>query len=173
MIIDSPVFQDARGSFQELYVEHKLRALGIQDAFVQDNLSVSKEGVLRGLHYQLGQGQAKLVRVLTGNVLDVSVDLRPESPTFGHHVMLELSAENRLCAYVPAGFGHGFLAREESMVLYKTSDRYRPELEGGIIWNDPTLKIQWPTTSPLLSEKDAALPGLDRLTSEELPGCRE
>jgi dTDP-4-dehydrorhamnose 3,5-epimerase len=168
-IIEMPVFSDSRGYLQEIYVEPKLRAEGIRDVFVQDNISYSKTGVLRGLHYQLGAGQTKIVRVIRGSILDVCVDLRRGSPSFGQHVQVPLSEENAEAVYVPLGVAHGYYVLEDALILYKNSDIYRPDLERGIIWNDPTLAICWPSNKPLLSAKDAALPRLDCVDQQDLP----
>ena len=156
-------FADARGYFAETYSARTLAAAGIPDAFVQDNESRSAKGVLRGLHFQRPpHAQAKLVRVVTGRVLDVTVDLRAASPTFGHHhgVILDAALGNTL--YIPAGFAHGFLALEDDTLLhYKCTDYYHPEAEGAICWNDPDLGIEWGTTvTPVVSAKDAAAPRL-------------
>jgi len=163
------VFFDERGYLLETYARHRLADAGIQVEFVQDNHSHSRRGVLRGLHYQLGGGQAKLIYVVTGRVLDVAVDIRPGSPTFGAAARVELSGAKRQLVFIPPCYAHGCYVEEESDMIYKCSDRYRPELERGIIWSDPTLDIQWPTASPLLSPRDAALPRLDQLDAADLP----
>lgn len=140
----------------ELYREDRYRELGIELPFVQDNFSVSKRHVLRGLHFQIEQPQGKLVTVLRGAVLDVVVDLRRSSPTFGEFDSFELSEENRRQLYVPPGFAHGFLAlAEENVVMYKCTDLYSPKHERTLIWNDPALGIEWPTNEPIVSAKDA------------------
>lgn len=158
--------EDARGLFAETYSRPAFAALGIAEEFVQDNHSVSpRAGTLRGLHFQRPpRAQAKLVRVTRGAVLDVVVDIRRGSPHFGRHVALELSAANGLIFYVPVGFAHGFLTTEpDTEVLYKVSDTYAPEAEGGIAWDDPALGIAWGEAAPLLSAKDRTLPPLAEL----------
>jgi dTDP-4-dehydrorhamnose 3,5-epimerase len=169
VVVEPEVFVDERGYVLETYARHRLAEAGIQVEFVQDNHSHSRGGVLRGLHYQLGGGQAKLIYVVTGRVLDVVVDIRPASPTFGAAARVVLSGERRQLVFIPPCYVHGFFVEEEADIVYKCSDRYRPELERGVIWNDPTLGIAWPTASPLLSPRDAALPRLDQLRPEDLP----
>jgi dTDP-4-dehydrorhamnose 3,5-epimerase len=150
------VFGDARGFFFESYNRRALAALGIADEFVQDNHSRSARNVLRGLHYQIRQPQGKLVRVIAGEVLDVAVDIRRSSPTFGKWVSFVLSAENKRMAWIPAGFAHGFVVRSESAeFLYKTTDYYAPEHERSIAWNDPDIAVDWQLDgAPVLSAKD-------------------
>lgn len=159
LIIEPKVFGDDRGFFFESFnQQHFNDALGQSIEFVQDNHSKSKQGVLRGLHYQLEQTQGKLVRVTSGAVYDVAVDLRQSSPTFGRWVGVELSADNKKQLWIPAGFAHGFLVMsEEAEFLYKTTDYYHPQSEQSILWNDPTLNIAWPNIgiSPLVNAKDA------------------
>jgi dTDP-4-dehydrorhamnose 3,5-epimerase len=161
-LLDARVFPDARGFFLESFNRARFSALGLPADFVQDNHSGSVRNVLRGLHYQVRQPQGKLVRVIAGEVLDVAVDIRRSSPTFGQHVATALSAETRLTMWVPAGFAHGFLVRSEfAEVLYKATDYYAPEAERTILWNDPDLAIDWQLTEPpILSAKDAAAPRL-------------
>jgi len=161
LIVEPDVFEDARGFFFESYSLKKYAALGITDAFVQDNHSLSARGTLRGLHYQTAPGQAKLVRVTRGAVLDVAVDIRWGSPTFGRWVGVELSAENRRQLYIPVGFAHGFCVTSDTAeFLYKCSSYYAPALERGIAWDDPDLAIAWPVTDPVLSERDRVHPRL-------------
>jgi len=158
LIIEPKVFGDDRGFFFESFNQKKFTELtGINTDFVQDNHSRSKQGVLRGLHYQIEQAQGKLVRVVVGTVFDVAVDIRQSSPTFGHWVSCSLSAENKRQFWVPAGFAHGFLVVSEyAEVLYKTTDYYAPQYERSIVWNDPDLNIDWPIDGdPIVSEKDA------------------
>jgi dTDP-4-dehydrorhamnose 3,5-epimerase len=153
------VFGDDRGFFMETYRESQFRELGIALPFVQDNHSASSRGVLRGLHYQVRQPQGKLVRVISGEVFDVAVDLRRDSPTFGQHVAVHLSGENKHIFWVPPGFAHGFLVLSDyAEFVYKCTDYYAPEHERSILWNDPALGIEWPVDNlaPVLSEKDAA-----------------
>jgi dTDP-4-dehydrorhamnose 3,5-epimerase len=140
---------------------------------VQDNLSRSSHGVLRGLHFQWPQPQAKLVYVLEGEVFDVAVDIRVGSPTFGKHVAERLSAENKRQFFIPEGFAHGFcVLSEHATFAYKCSDYYAPQHDCGVIWNDPQLGIDWPLANPTLSEKDAKLPRLADLPAERLPVYR-
>jgi dTDP-4-dehydrorhamnose 3,5-epimerase len=158
LIIEPKVFADPRGIFYEVYSESKYNEHGIP-RFVQDNHSVSKQGVLRGLHYQVNSGQDKLVRVTQGEIFDVAVDIRKQSPTYGKWWGLSLSETNNLQLYIPVGFAHGFCVLSESAeVLYKCSDYYSPEDERGILWNDSVLAIDWPIKDPILSEKDAVYP---------------
>ena len=161
LVLEPKVFEDERGFFLESYNEKVFAALGVPEKFVQDNHSCSLRGVLRGLHYQVQKPQGKLVRVVSGEVLDVFLDLRRSSPTFGRWHALKLSAENRLIAWVPPGFAHGFyVLSERANVLYKSTEFYFPELERTVLWNDPDLKIRWETgegtmpSEPILSEKD-------------------
>ena len=156
LILEPKVFEDERGFFLESYSERVFADLGIRERFVQDNHSYSKRGVLRGLHYQVQKPQGKLVRVVSGEVLDVFVDLRRKSPTFGSWHAVRLSGENRRLAWIPVGFAHGFeVLSEGAHVLYKSTEIYAPELERTILWNDPDLKINWELAlEPVLSEKD-------------------
>ncbi|MBR8827147.1 MAG: dTDP-4-dehydrorhamnose 3,5-epimerase [Gomphosphaeria aponina SAG 52.96 = DSM 107014] len=158
-IIEPRVFGDERGFFYESFNEKVFaEKTGVQTNFVQDNHSRSLKNVLRGLHYQIQQPQGKLVRVVVGEVLDVAVDIRKSSPTFGEWVSCILSAENKRQFWVPPGFAHGFLVLSEAAeFLYKTTDYYAKEYERSIVWNDPDLAIDWPeTATPLLSAKDQA-----------------
>ena len=163
-IIDVKHYQDARGFFMETYQEQEFQSAGIDYRFVQDCQSFSHRGVLRGLHFQKKYPQAKLVRVLRGEVFDVAVDLRADSPTYAQWVGLLLSAENRRQFLIPKGFAHGFLVlSEEAEFAYKCDAFYHPEDEGGIRWDDPTLAIRWPAAGQMiLSEKDQALPLLEK-----------
>jgi dTDP-4-dehydrorhamnose 3,5-epimerase len=158
LVIEPKVFGDSRGFFLETWNQRAFSAAGIRAGFVQDNHSRSARNVLRGLHYQLQQAQGKLVRVIAGEIYDVAVDIRRNSPTFGHWVGLALSAESRRMIWVPPGFAHGFLVVSEAAeVLYKGTDYYAPEHERTIAWNDPELAITWPLAGePVLSAKDAA-----------------
>lgn len=155
-LIEPKVFGDARGFFFESHNKRAMEGLGITAEFVQDNHSRSTRNVLRGLHYQIKQPQGKLVRVIAGEVLDVAVDIRRSSPTFGKWVSMMLSAENRLIAWIPPGFAHGFVVLSETAeFLYKTTDFWAPEHERTILWNDPALGIDWQLKGePLLSPKD-------------------
>ncbi len=157
IIIEPAVFGDDRGFFFESFNQRKFNDLiGRKVDFVQDNHNRSVKNVVRGLHYQIQHAQGKLVRVVQGKVFDVAVDIRKSSPTFGQHVALELSAENRHMLWVPEGFAHGFAVVSDSAeVLYKTTDYWAPEFERSISWDDPALGIQWPLTDPpILSAKD-------------------
>ncbi len=159
LILEPKVFGDSRGFFFESFNARKFQnATGLEVDFVQDNHSRSGKGVLRGLHYQSQNAQGKLVRVTQGSVFDVAVDLRAQSPTFGHWVGVELSAENHRQCWIPAGFAHGFLVLSEfAEFLYKTTEYYAPEFEQCIRWDDPTLAIHWPlSVVPKLSAKDAS-----------------
>lgn len=161
-VLEPRIFTDSRGFFYESYNESTLRASGIDIDFVQDNQSYSTYGVLRGLHYQLHPyAQTKLVRVIRGRVLDVAVDLRKSSPTFGKHFSIELNADNKLQLLIPQGFAHGFVVlSEEADFLYKCDQYYNKASEGGIHFNDPELNIDWkiPSGDIILSDKDAELP---------------
>lgn len=161
LIIEPDLFPDNRGMFFESYSKRKYAELGITDEFVQDNHSISTRGVLRGLHFQINPGQAKLVRVTRGEVFDVAVDVRKDSPNFGKWVGIHLSEENHLQAYIPNGFAHGLCVLSETAeFLYKCSDYYSPENERGALWNDPDIGIDWPIENPILSDKDRKNPRL-------------
>ena len=156
VVLEPRVFGDARGFFLESYNEKTFAEAGIEERFVQDNHSSSRRNVLRGLHYQIKQPQGKLVRVVEGEVLDVAVDLRKSSPTFGGWEAVRLSGENKRMLWIPAGFAHGFrVISETAQVLYKATDYYAPEHERTIAWNDPSLKIDWELDGdPIVSAKD-------------------
>ena len=162
LIVEPKVFEDSRGYFFEAYNQELFQGNGITPNFVQDNQSRSTYGVIRGLHYQLNPyAQAKLVRVLEGNILDVAVDIRKNSPTYGQHFSIELSAENKKQLFLPAGFAHGFsVLSETAIVLYKCDAFYNKQSEGGIRYNDETLKIDWKIdpAKAIVSEKDIELP---------------
>jgi dTDP-4-dehydrorhamnose 3,5-epimerase len=169
-LIQPRVFGDARGFFLETYHEAKFLSLGIADRFVQDNHSYSAKNVLRGLHYQWPHPQAKLCRVIAGEVLDVAVDLRRGSPYFGKWVSAILSSKSNNQIYIPAGFAHGFLALSETAhFLYKCSREYDPAAERGILWKDPEIGIEWGVSEPLLSQKDSLLLPLRQVPRELLP----
>ena len=161
-IIEPRVFNDARGYFFEAWKQEEFNAHIGQVNFIQDNESKSSRGVLRGLHYQKGElSQAKLVRVIKGRVLDVAVDIRKSSPTFGQHIMVELSEDNKRQFFIPRGFAHGFLVlSDEAIFTYKVDNVYAPQAEAGIRWNDPALNIDWPIDprEVLTSEKDLKQP---------------
>jgi len=153
------VFRDERGIFFESFRQDVLNQAGIYTSFVQDNQSYSNKNVLRGIHFQKKpHEQGKLVRVVVGKVLDVAVDLRPESPTFGMYQSVVLDADINNMLYIPEGFGHGFLALEDCILQYKCTAFYHPASDSGIVWNDPELNIQWEINNPTLSAKDAGLP---------------
>lgn len=167
IVIKPRVFEDPRGYFFECYNEMSFRKNNIDTNFVQDNQSMSQKGVLRGLHFQAPPyAQGKLVRVIGGAVLDVVVDIRKESPAYGKHFALELSAANKTMLWVPEGFAHGFLTLSDDTVFhYKCTNFYNRDSEGGIVWNDPDLAINWGIADPLLSDKDRELPAFGKLVS--------
>ena len=164
MIIEPRVYEDSRGNFMETYNYDEFKAAGIDNVFVQDNQSGSKKGVLRGLHFQKNYPQAKLVRVLQGEVYDVVVDIRKESPTFGKWMGTIISSDNKRQIFIPKGFAHGFLVlSDEAEFAYKCDEFYHPEDECGIIWNDETIGIEWPDVGELiLNEKDASSPNFEK-----------
>jgi dTDP-4-dehydrorhamnose 3,5-epimerase len=170
MVLEPTVHGDTRGFFVETYRRNVLADLGIHEEFVQDNHSRSKRGVVRGIHFQLSPGQAKLVRCSRGAIFDVVVDLRRGSPTFGGWESHELSDDNHRQIYIPIGFGHGFCVLSETAdVVYKTSGYYDPAIERGLAWDDPEIGIEWPIGMELLvSERDAAAPALSQL-ADDLP----
>ncbi|MFA4943122.1 MAG: dTDP-4-dehydrorhamnose 3,5-epimerase [Lentisphaeria bacterium] len=172
-ILEPRVFGDARGFFMETYSRRDFATIGIHCEFVQDNHSLSSRNVLRGLHYQLGRPQDKLVRVIRGEVFDVAVDVRRGSPTFGKWTGAMLTAENRRSMFIPKGFAHGFhVLSEVAEFLYKCSDYYAPEEERGIAWNDPQIAIAWPIppgTTPILSAKDQKFGTLATRPQLDLP----
>jgi dTDP-4-dehydrorhamnose 3,5-epimerase len=169
-VIEPRVFRDDRGYFLETWNEASYAAAGLPAAFVQDNLSFSRRGVLRGLHYQHPSAQGKLITLLEGEVFDVAVDIRPDSPTFRQWVGVVLSAENHRQCYVPPGFAHGFVVTSEAArVSYKCTDFYQPRDEGSILWNDPDLAIDWPVRAATLSPKDLSAPRLRDVPAERLP----
>ncbi|MGF1469592.1 MAG: dTDP-4-dehydrorhamnose 3,5-epimerase [Sandaracinaceae bacterium] len=168
--IEPKVFGDARGFFLELYQADRYREHGIGAPFVQDNLSLSAEGILRGLHLQHPDGQGKLVYVLQGRVLDVAVDVQVGSPTFGQHVAMELSAERKDQMYVPPGFAHGFCVLEgPALFAYKCTTFYAPDHEIVVAWDDPDLGIAWPLEEPTLSAKDRSGQRLRDIDEARLP----
>ncbi len=160
ILVEAKSFPDDRGFFMESFKESEFVKNGIITKFVQDNFSHSVKGVLRGLHYQKEpKAQAKLVSALRGEIFDVAVDIRKNSPTYGKWVSEILSEKNHKLLYIPEGFAHGFcVLSEDADVLYKVNNEYSPENERGIIWNDPEIKITWPTDKPILHEKDQQLP---------------
>jgi dTDP-4-dehydrorhamnose 3,5-epimerase len=160
LLIRPRVITDSRGFFMETYKRSEFAAAGITDQFSQENHSASAAGVLRGLHYQRPpHAQSKLIRVLHGAIFDVAVDLRPDSPTSGRWVGVELSAEARTLMYIPSWCAHGFcVLSDRAEVLYHTSSEYAPAHEHGLLWNDPALGIEWPVTDPIVSPRDTAWP---------------
>ena len=170
LLVETAVFKDDRGYFLETYHQRKYVEGGIARSFVQDNRSHSTRNVLRGLHYQLRNPQAKLVYVLSGEIFDVAVDIRRGSPTFGKWAGVHLSAENNHQIFIPEGFAHGFCVLSETAdVLYKCSALYTPEDEFGILWSDPTIDIEWPVKKPILSPKDKQYPTLSDTADSVLP----
>ena len=170
LLIEPKVFGDSRGFFLESYHHQRYAEAGIDAVFVQDNHSRSSHGVLRGLHYQVRHPQGKLVSVVAGEVFDVAVDIRSGSPHFGKWFGCVLSAENHRQLWVPPGFAHGFCTLSETAdFLYKCTDYYHPEDEGGVLWNDPDLAIAWPVASPALSAKDQSFAAVAMTEKERLP----
>ena len=172
-IIEPQVFADERGFFMETYNRTAFAILGITDTFVQVNRSRSKKGILRGLHYQKPpRAQGKLVQALAGEILDVAVDIRQGSRTFGKTVLTKLSDKNKRMLYVPIGFAHGFcVISDEAEVSYMATAEYAPEYEAGIRWNDPDLAIEWPIVSPQLSKRDRLWPSLKDADNNFVDAC--
>ncbi len=174
LIIEPKVFRDHRGFFTETFQEKRYEEAGISRKFVQDNLSYSVRGTLRGLHYQIRRPQAKLVQALSGEIFDVAVDIRPGSPAFGKWVGVILSADNHRQLFIPEGFAHGFCVLSETAhFLYKCSDFYAPGDEGGILWSDPQIGIEWPVENPIISEKDSGFPCLSECGPDRLPSVNK
>jgi dTDP-4-dehydrorhamnose 3,5-epimerase len=170
LIIEPKTFKDKRGFFMETYNRRKYMAAGITATFVQDNLSYSLKNTIRGLHFQIRNSQAKLVQALSGEIFDVAVDLRPGSATFGKWAGSRLSDKNGRQMYIPNGFAHGFCVLSEfALFYYKCSDFYAPDDEGGIIWSDQDIGIEWPVEHPIISEKDNQYPNLSSLGADQLP----
>ncbi|MBT6235701.1 MAG: dTDP-4-dehydrorhamnose 3,5-epimerase [Bacteroidetes bacterium] len=167
LIIEPTIFGDERGYFYESFRDDVLKEAGVKEDFVQDNQSYSHKGILRGLHYQENPyAQGKLVRVLQGAVLDVAVDIRKNSKTYGKHVSIRLDAEDKKMFYIPPGFAHGFLTLEDNtLFLYKCTKYYNKKSEGAIRWNSPSLHIPWGIDNPLLSEKDKEAPAFTDFVS--------
>lgn len=164
LLITPSIYGDERGHFFESFNTEVWKAQGFTDEFVQDNQSFSKKGVIRGLHFQNApHSQGKLVRVISGRVLDVAVDLRPESPTFGKFELFDLNAESGNMVFIPKGFAHGFAALEDSVFQYKCTGLYNKASEGGLRWNDKTLDIPWGIANPLVSPKDEILPSFEEV----------
>lgn len=173
VLVDPLLFNDSRGHFLEIYHSRRYHDCGFPSEFVQQNMSFSTRGVLRGLHYQLGRPQGKLVMVLQGEIFDVAADIRKDSPTFGRWTGALLSAATYRQIYIPEGFAHGFcVTGETALVLYLCTDFYAPEEERGIRWDDPMLDIAWPIMNPILSGKDAEYPFLGDALHYNLHGCR-
>jgi dTDP-4-dehydrorhamnose 3,5-epimerase len=170
LILEPEVFGDERGFFMESWNAGRYEEAGLPVCFVQDNLSFSRRGVLRGLHFQNPRPQGKLVCVLQGEVFDVAVDIRVGSPTFGEWTGVTLSAENKRQFYIPPDFAHGFVVTgETALFFYKCTDYYAPASEGTVLWDDPEIGIQWPLDSPTLSQKDHAAPTLREMPQSSLP----
>lgn len=170
VVIEPQVFGDSRGFFYESYNEAKYREAGIDRRFVQSNVSRSARGVLRGLHYQWPRPQGKLVSVLEGEVYDVAVDIRRGSPTFGQWTGVMLTAENHRHFWIPEGFAHGFCVLSEFATFsYQCTDLYDAKADGGVRWNDPAIGVDWPISSPLLSDKDGKAPLLSDVSPDRLP----
>ncbi len=170
IIIETDIFSDERGTFLESHQQMKYEAGGVAASFVQDNLVYSNGSVLRGLHYQLGRSQAKLIYVVQGAIFDVAVDVRKGSPTFGVWESVTLSAENHRQLFIPEGFAHGYcVLSETAAVVYKCSDYYAPAEERGICWDDPSIAVDWPVSEPVISERDRNLPYLESIPAAELP----
>lgn len=170
LIIEPKVYGDSRGFFFETFQSEKYQQAGLTKPFVQDNISRSSKGVLRGLHYQLEKPQAKLVSVFQGAVLDVAVDVRQGSPHFGKWVAVELNDTNHRQLFIPEGFAHGFVVLSDTAdFFYKCSDYYHPASECGVQWNDPKIGIDWNIENPHLSEKDLLYPPLHAVPTHQLP----
>jgi dTDP-4-dehydrorhamnose 3,5-epimerase len=170
LVFEPKVFGDERGFFMETWRADRYEEAGLPKDFVQDNLSFSRRGVLRGLHFQNPDQQGKLVYVLQGEVFDVAVDIRVGSPTFGEWAAVTLSSENKRQFYVPEGFAHGFLVTSDAALFaYKCTAKYNAKAEAGVLWNDPQIGIEWPVEAPVLSEKDLAAPPLAEMPVERLP----
>jgi dTDP-4-dehydrorhamnose 3,5-epimerase len=170
LIIEPKVFNDPRGFFMETYHQRRYADCGIDVVFVQDNMSFSVKETLRGLHYQHPHAQAKLVQVIQGEIFDVALDIRRGSPTFGQWTGVYLSGENGRQLLIPEGFAHGFFVLSETAyVFYKCTNFYAPDAEGGILWSDPDLGIDWPVEDPLISSKDSQFPFLRNIRLADLP----
>lgn len=170
LLIEPQIFTDHRGTFFECYHRERYEQRGLPFNFVQDNLSRSRQGVLRGLHYQFPRAQGKLIWVTRGEIFDVAVDIRTNSPTFGQWIGHTLCGEKPQQVYIPPGFAHGFcVLSAEADFYYKCTDYYDPSSEHGILWNDPKLNIHWPIAEPILSSKDTLYPTLMQVSLEHLP----
>ena len=170
LLFDLDFYSDGRGLFLETYQTERYREFGIDVNFVQDNRSISEKNVLRGLHYQILNPIGQMIYVARGSIFDVGVDLRKNSPTFGHHASFELNAEDHQQLYLPPGIAHGFYTLSEiNEIHYKCTEFYYPDDEGGINWQDRDLDIPWPVINPNIKERDASFPMLRDLTSKDLP----
>ena len=170
IVIEPSVFPDKRGFFTETFQARRYAEAGIHCPFVQDNLSYSTRGTLRGLHFQISRPQAKLVYVISGEIFDVAVDLRRGSPTFGQWAGIELSGTNHRQLFIPEGFAHGFCVLSDTAYFaYKCSDFYAPDDEGGVLWSDPDIGIRWPAGRRIVSPRDQNLPNLKDLGPDRLP----
>jgi len=168
-IIDPMVFEDDRGYFLETFRDDILKEHGISSNFVQDNISKSFEGTIRGLHYQMERPQGKLVQCIKGTILDVAVDIRKNSKSFGNYVAIKLSGENHRQVYIPEGFAHGFsVLSNEAIVHYKCTDYYHKDSERGIRWDDPLIRINWDVSRPIISDKDRKQPLFSSLKDEDI-----
>jgi dTDP-4-dehydrorhamnose 3,5-epimerase len=171
--IQLQVFEDERGMFAETWRSDRYRNMGIQQEFVQDNVSRSEHGVLRGLHYQVESPQGHLVTVSRGKIFDVGVDLRSNSPTFGQWIGMELSDSRPSQVYLPPGVAHGFcVISDNAEILYKCTEFYRPDDEAGLLWCDPDLAIRWPIVDPIVTERDGRFPRLKDIPQSRLPRAR-
>ena len=167
ILVESVSYIDLRGYFQEIFKSSSFNENGIEFRFSQDNLSFSKRGTLRGLHFQKHPyEQGKFVSAITGSIFDVAVDLRINSDTFGKYVYANLSEENHRSLWIPPGFGHGFMALEDSHVMYKVTNEYNKDYDSGIVWNDPNVGIAWPDIKPIISDKDRKLITFKRYKKE-------
>jgi len=170
IIVEPDVYPDKRGFFTETFQAQRYAEAGINCTFVQDNLSYSTKGTLRGLHFQVTRPQAKLVHVISGEIFDVAVDLRAGSPTYGQWAGVDLSGANHRQLFVPEGFAHGFYVTSDTAYFaYKCSDFYAPDDEGGVLWSDPDIGVRWPAGEPIVSARDLDLPRLNALEPDRLP----
>ena len=170
LLINLKVFKDSRGSFLESYQQNRYKELGLDVEFTQDNHSYSVKNVLRGLHYQVKRPQGHLIYVVRGTIFDVGVDLRPRSPTFGQWLSFQLSDDQPQQLFLPAGIAHGFCALSDKVdILYKCTDYFDPDDEGGLLWCDPDLKINWPVRKPIISESDSRFPIFKQISEDRLP----
>jgi len=172
LLIDLAAFKDSRGSFLESYQQNRYKELGLNADFVQDNHSYSVKNILRGLHYQIKKPQGHLIYVVRGTIFDVGVDLRPDSITFGQWLGFRLSDALPQQLFMPAGIAHGFCALSDEVdILYKCTDYFDPNDEGGLIWNDPDLTIDWPVSDPMINERDSRFPTLKQISKGGLLPC--